>query len=315
MIGGPLDGTAYNDMPVMPDGEPALRVSVPLADSDEFAVYDRRPHIWLDGRWYYDFVEITVEPNPLQPAPFPTGTVLAKDDDPEVPQPFQPAPRFVAAQAWWVASELARRHSRLRVVDSWPTDGFYHGLELREQDEPSHVFLNFYGRIHLHGEGFAHEPIPWTTALAAESPHELVKTIESAMRWYTKGADPTTPRSLVYRVLSAFLTQRLNDKNRWYAVDGYSTNMELGETNESLALLDAFPGARELADRDTEPRPLNRFWMLVANKWIAFIIHDSGVLLQRNMKPVNLMSIYKKRRLLTDVLGVVAMATDMQLPS
>lgn len=55
-VGGPLDGRAYSDMPVFPNGLPAERVTIPLGPDGESAAYLRRAAPSPDGRWEYDFV-------------------------------------------------------------------------------------------------------------------------------------------------------------------------------------------------------------------------------------------------------------------
>jgi hypothetical protein len=333
MVGGPLDGTAYDDMPVLSDGHPAARVSVPQPADERaalFAVYDRRPNIWLDGRWYYDFVEETADPTPVQPVPFPFGTVVsppsqsstyfgdlpAVDDsdeakkNPHVPA-FHPAPRFITEQAWWIASELARRNSRLRILDAWPLDGFYHGLEIGEPGTPQHVFLNRLGSIHVFGTDNSDNGFSWAAALGGESPHEIVKSIETTMRWTTTAADPTAPRSLTYRALSSFLTQRLNDRHRWDAVLPYTANLTNGQLDDEAELLDNFIGARRILDSDADEYPLARFWCLMRGRELLAVLHDSALLLQRASEPIALMPTYRKRRRLLDVVAVIRESLDV----
>jgi hypothetical protein len=332
MVGGPLDGTTYGDMPVLSDGNPASRVSIPQPAGTRppvFAVYDRRPKLSLDGRWYYDFVEETADPTPVQPMPFPVGTVVgtpsqsstyfgdlpAHDDADEAkmnPQPpaFHPAPRFIIEQAWWIASELARRNSRLRILDAWPLDGFYHGLEIGETGKPQHAFLNRLGSIHLVGTDNSDNWFSWAAALGGESPHEIVKSIETTMRWTTGAADPTTPRSLTYRALSSFLTQRLNDRHRWDAVLPYTANLTNGQLDDAAELLDNFIGARRILDGDPGEYPLARFWCLMRGREILAVLHDSAALLQRRSEPIELMPTYRKRRRLLDVVAVIRESLD-----
>jgi hypothetical protein len=314
LIGGPLDGTTYNDMPIFPGGKPADEAAIPL-DDGLFARYARRDEVWLDGRWYYDFVEVTTDPTPIAPQPLPTGTVvgsaasappaaqeeISHDASPQV----APAPRFVLAQAWWIASELCRRNSQLRIVDAWPLNGFYHGLEVGERQNDDHVFMNLLGRIHQNPYSFGaeFEPIEWSRAISAESPHEIVKEIERNMRWTSTTTDSTTPRSLVYQCIASILATRINDRERWDIADACTA----GGFVEWPELLDEFEGCRVALQKDTiaDPPPSTRVWVLKRGRAIVSVLSDMGLLFHRDRAPQDLMAAYRNRRRLDDVTSLM----------
>lgn len=314
LVGGPLDGTTYSDMPIFLDGKPASEAAIPL-EGGLFARYARRDSIWLDGRWYFDFVEVTADPTPITPQPFPVGTIVGiassvstgeQDEAPQDAQPqFAPAPRFVLAQAWWLASELCRRNSRLRIVDAWPLGGFYHGLEVGEQQDHDHVFMNFLGRIHQNPHSFSaeFEPIEWTRVIGAESPHEIVKEIERRMRWEINGADPTTARSLVYRCIASILATKIDDRERWGVADAYTH----GGFVEWPEFLDEFDGCRVALQKDTSSSApaSTRVWVLKRGQTIMALLSDMGFLFQRDAPPRNLVPAYKARRRLEDVTTLI----------
>ena len=158
--------------------------------------------------------------------------------------PLEPAQRFVLAQAWWIASELCRRRSSLRVLETWPMGGFYHGLEVGEHEVKRWVFMNFVGSIHLHVGKSEVEPVTWAHVMAAQSPHEVVRMIEAQMSWRSPSADRTTPRSLTYRVLAACLTYCLNDRNPWMVADGRTEAGVSEWTDGDPTFLDEFDGAQ-----------------------------------------------------------------------
>lgn len=314
LVGGPLDGTAYGDMPVFPNGKPATEVAIPIED-DLFGRYGRRDEIWLDGRWYYDFIEVTADPTPITAQELPPGTVVAsKSSLASSPRPgnprgeqsqVAPAPRFVLAQAWWLASELCRRHARLRILDAWPLDGFYHGLEVGEHLNDDHVFMNFLGRIHQNTYSFASEiePIEWSRVIGAESPHEIVKELERNMRWESKTADPTTARSLVYRCIASVLTNKINDRERWNVADAFTA----GGFVEWPDFLDEFQGCRSALqqDRVDAPPPSTRVWVLKRGREITHVLSDMGVLFHRESDPDDLMATYRVRHQLDDVTALM----------
>lgn len=314
LVGGPLDGTTYNDMPVFPGEVPAGEATIPI-DGDLFARYARRDEIWLDGRWYFDFVEVTSDPTPIPSQPFPTGTVIgsasstppaaheemSRDAHPQV----APAPRFVLAQAWWLASELCRRNSQLRIVDAWPLDGFYHGLEVGVHQNEDHVFMNLLGRIHQNPHSFTaeFEPIEWSRALGAESPHEIVKEIERNMRWTSTTTVSTTPRSLVYRCIASILATRINDRERWEVADAFTA----GGFVEWPEFLDEFEGCRLALQKDTiaDPPPSTRVWALKRGRAIVSVLSDMGILFHRDSAQQDLMAAYRSRRRLDDVTSLI----------
>jgi hypothetical protein len=270
LVGGPLDGIAYNDMPVFADGMPVMAVAVPLTDGAQagmFASYTRRNSVALDGRWYYDFAAVSADSATPEPVPFPSGTAVSNASgmgnqveselDPETEtedkptQNFFPAPRFVLAQAWWIASEFCRRNSHLRILDAWPLDGFYHGLEVGEKLDEDYVFLNFLGHIHYFPSSLHVDGPSWGQVLGAESPHEVVREIESAMEWSKAGADATTPRSLVYRTVTAVLSARIDDRERWNVAAAYT----VGGFVDWPDLLDEYQGCRLPLQKDTVVSP------------------------------------------------------------
>ena len=324
LVSGPLDGIAYSDIPLFPDGKPPHGLTVPLADDQAgtYAAYVRRDAPALDGRWYYDFVHVTADPTPVEPVPSPVGTVVggfstgmstASDasDQNESPHEvsFEPAPRFVLAQAWWIASEICRRQSHLRVLESWPLDGFYHGLEIGYELNQPHIFMNLVGRIHFFP--FAPtvslfeadpEPIPWARVLGAESPHEIVKVIEGFMGWTNPTADATTPRSLVYRLIAAVLSANIDDRERWNIASAYGE----GGFEEWPSLLDDYQGCRLALQKDTQmmPPPSTRVWLIKRGRDTVTVLSELGLLFSRHGDPVDLMSIYKRRHELSDVVAV-----------
>ena len=322
LVSGPLDGIAYSDLPLGPDGQPPLGLNVPLADDQAgtYAAYERREAPSLDGRWYYDFVHVTSDPTPIEPVPTPVGTIVggfsevptsnygaSESNDTWHGKPFEPAPRFVLAQAWWISSEICRRQSHLRILESWPLDGFYHGLEVGRELNGPHIFMNFLGRIHLFPSFSAPsidpelEPIPWGRVMGAESPHEIVKEIEGLMQWENSSADVTTPRSLVYRSIAAILSAKIDDRERWNVASAYGE----GGFEDWPGLLDEYQGCRLALQNDTEmvPPPSTRVWLLKRGRETVSALSEFGLRFSRDADPVDLMAIYRKRSQLDDVVA------------
>lgn len=218
---------------------------------------------------------------------------------------FQPAPRFVHAQAWWIASELCRRNSSLRVLEAWPLDGFYHGLEVGQKLNADHIFMNYLGSIHLFPKGSESEgssKLAWEMAYRAESPHEMVKQIETTMSWSTHGAEPANPRSLVYRVIARILSAEINDRAQWTVGSTYGPDQQFAEWPE---ILSEYEGCRLALQNDTatETPASSRVWVVKRDRSDVLLLSDLGFAFFRASAPVDLMKIYKKRRRLDDVVA------------
>jgi len=132
-----------------------------------------------------------------------------------------PSARLQVAQSWWIASELARRHPHLFIVEHHPLDGFYNSLGLVDLNVDKHsvvVDLNRPGSVHVHNES-TFEPILLTEALSFDNAHEVVKRVEIATHWGEPKATPkTTARTLTYRVIARVLASMVNDRYVWDAV-------------------------------------------------------------------------------------------------
>lgn len=327
MVDGPLDGIAYNDMPILPDGKPAGQVSIPQAELQQsglYAVYGRRLIPAPDGRWVYDYVREVADATPIKPTPFPKGTVVksapdvftpavadedaAESENPQSVAEFMPADRFIIEQAWWVASQLCRRHSELHIREVWPLDGFYHGLEIGGPGSTKSVFLNFHGSVHVHGDDEEESNTGLRTwqLLGAETPYEYVEFIERRIGWRAKGSDPATPRSLTYRVLSACLTRKLNDKDRCTVQSGIEAGGGDAYEEPTLDFLNEFGEARGWLDGPAHRMErLSRTWVLKLGERNALVLTDNGVLHRRSAGPLELMSIYRSRRNLDDLVDIV----------
>lgn len=206
---------------------------------------------------------------------------------------FVPAPRFSQAQAWWIASELCRRNAELSTFESFPLDGFYHGLQVSSSPADSHhLFMNFLGGIHLLPADRPHERFGWDLALAAESPHEVIRRIESTMSWSRPLPSATTRRSLTYRTIAAVINSLVNDQAPWTAtLFGVPSDVPAQD----------FQGLAS-AVRTPATSPIT-YWALRAGDETRAILHTGGWLFDRETAPLDMMAAYRKRRRVEDVLA------------
>lgn len=225
---------------------------------------------------------------------------------------MQIAERFKLTQAWWVSSELARRHSHFKIAETWPMDGFYHGLETFDPRSGSSVFMNFNGSIHLtRGDHRAVDGIGWQAIFEAEDPHEVVKLIETAVGWTKASADPTTPRSLTYRIIAAVLGRTINDRIR-LTVGTHSYGASYFTPEAMPAWVSEFEGLESAvrACPDEAGLPLRHFWMIRRGDQPSAVLADNATLYAADDSPTSLMPLYRRARSLEDpvniVLGVTA---------
>ncbi|MDY0912863.1 hypothetical protein [Rathayibacter festucae] len=214
---------------------------------------------------------------------------------------FRPADRYVVDQAWWTVSELCRRNSRLMAYYETPMDGFYGGPSVFDGERAhGRVFFNQVGRIHFEDVANAPEPMAFATGIAADDPHEIVKSIERVMNWSRPSADATTPRSLTYRVISAVMTNRLHDRDRWSVVGGGPLEDGYGQPEEPKHFTE-FQGARARF-RSSDPPD---FWAVQRESRTAVLLDEDATLYRRSHPPQDLMAVYTRRRKLRDAVAYV----------
>lgn len=321
LLGGPLDGEEYTDVPLGGLDSPPVLLFIPVPSLDGMtclrAVYQRE--VFDFEPWTYTFVQInTVEPTPWvvpMKEHLPEGTSMTYSPEADMakklPPNLEPAMRFVIAQSWWIGSELCRRHSQLRLYEMHPGGGQYDVLRvfpLRSRRAPDDVVdMNRAGRIHLHLDAF--QPVAWAEVLAADSPHDIVKRVEVARGWGSVGgADESTPTSVTYRLIAALLRARVDDRATW------DVRMELvdssGSYSDSNGFLDAFPldGPSLVAsagDRLSLTGPKEHFWALLRDAEPLALFDDVGRVYARDGSTLDVFAVYKRRRKLQDVLTAV----------
>lgn len=215
--------------------------------------------------------------------------------------PTTEASRAVIGQAWWIASELVRRHPELIVYEMHPGGGMYDVLAIGDPavfapNASSHgvrVMLNRAGSIQVHYGEHADVIGQWNDAIHSDNPHEMVKRLESHFPPLTGKAPASKPRTLAYRFISTALMMMANDRHRWDA------RLEFTDSSYSVGpngYIDAFPDA-VAALRDRRPigiwgEPHSRFWALLRNGKAVAIVSDDGIVYLPSGEPVELAKAY-----------------------
>ncbi|SDD23886.1 hypothetical protein SAMN05216410_3016 [Sanguibacter gelidistatuariae] len=225
--------------------------------------------------------------------------------EPEVAVDPEPAGRFVNAQSWWIASEIARRHPQLIIHEMHPGGGMYDVLGIMKPGgRESLAWLNRTGRICV-ATGDDRSPsdddsfqLTWTDVMAMASPHTAVKAIEVAAGLVLTGKAPaSTPRTLAYRVIANVINSCSNDRHHWDVRNEFidSSSDDDGVLN---GYLDAFPEAR--SDSARTPRlglwhePESHFWAVLRDDEPVALISIEAALYLPGKKPIDMMAEYKR---------------------
>ncbi|WP_426940216.1 hypothetical protein [Pseudarthrobacter sp. S6] len=130
------------------------------------------------------------------------------------PTDGRPSRRYTNALVFWVASELARRHSGygLYYNDNHPADSA--ALILRHDSKPT-VVLPRHGRVGSHGWTEDAE-FKFDELLAFQSSRALIHAVEHRLGLPSPtGALPTTRHNLMYRAMAVILASTCHDKDDW----------------------------------------------------------------------------------------------------
>ncbi|TFD61924.1 hypothetical protein E3T43_00685 [Cryobacterium sp. Hh7] len=215
---------------------------------------------------------------------------------------FAAASRFMTAQTWWIASELVRRYPHLLMTRVTAEDDGPVVLLHDEQDGMRIQFDLERGiRFVVLGEAVN---IGWRRIVNSDSSHEIVKMIEFATGLQAPRVTPnTTPRALVYRLISSFLTSVVNDPNEWNVVPATMSTDGTDDQSAGQFLL-LFPStqaavAAYTAQTHTQlPNGGTRlfhqpFWALTRDLEAVAILDIAGVIHTRE-GAVRLMPIFKE---------------------
>jgi hypothetical protein len=216
-----------------------------------------------------------------------------------------PSQRTVVAKSWWIASEIARRHPELRIIETRPYEGADDNLCLvhpRTDEDLPLIALDRLGALEASPLG----GIGWDDVVVEEDPHAIVRALEG---WAGLGSPPkapaTTPTTLVYRIIARILASLVEDRDVWNARWGlYDTLDE--DTTVYHPGLDEFPTVDEMimgeADQDANS---GDFWVLERGEDAVACFDTFGRLHTRDAAPLDLMPIYRAtQRSLTGTVGV-----------
>jgi hypothetical protein len=194
-----------------------------------------------------------------------------------------PADRFIEAQSWWIASEIARRHPQLVLAEtSHPEVGSSLAIYDPNYVVNIQVILNRAAGIHIPSQ--PEFEVTWPEVFAAPSPHSVVRTIESALGIHLSGAAPaTTERSIVYRVIARVLATVVDDRHSW---------MMRGERPDDQDVLEGLDWAGNIDEFDTLEETIGRWVKDSADRTLAAQGTCRLWVLLRDLTPVVAFDLY-----------------------
>ena len=207
---------------------------------------------------------------PTGPVPF---TIEEPADSPAEVTP-EPAERFLLAQAWWVASEFARRHPNWAI--RFHDQGSCLTLVNPEGEMPR-IIVNP-SAIHLFGQDSTHATI--AHPLSTAHPYEAVKAIERFIGGPPHLKTPaSTSRTLAYRLLATVLNVTVNEKAQWEV-----RNEIVGDDGDGpirAGLVSQFPDvARDASLLRSETwdldEPFRHYWAILRDERPVAIVSTEG---------------------------------------
>lgn len=210
-------------------------------------------------------------------------------------QPAELAARFVIAQSWWIASELARRHPQHVVYEMHPGGGTYDVLALftlPHAPVDRAIMINRAGTLQVHNVPGVGDRIvgTWSDVLGTQNAHRVVKQIEAAAQLSLSGTAPkSTKRTLAYRFIACVLNAALNDRHDWDARNESfdSSGLYPGSRNLNNFLKD-FPDVR--GDLATTPRigllsePESHFWGILRDSEPVAVVSIEGKVYRKDRR-------------------------------
>ncbi len=223
--------------------------------------------------------------------------------------------QLVEIASWRIVSELHRRYpDKFRVIETHPGGGLYDCLALFD-DEKNHIAdFNREGRLHIFAKfdnSTLQGPLDiWAEMFDANNLKDTLDRISFMIGLPVPSQLPlSTPTTLVYRFISAFLTHSAFSIHKWECRNGcLDTSGEGGGKRHHL--FEKFPGlGKEENLRKIEPffgEYAYNFWFLLKDD-IPFLCLDiSGGVYRRDGSSYNLGHLYEGNRKIWPLIFEVA---------
>lgn len=211
---------------------------------------------------------------------------------------------MLEAVSWRLASELVRRHPRLRIIRTHPGGGQYDSLTIaRAEGGPGRLDLNRAGRIQVlerfdDPDAAVREPMEWEAYVAAD-PHRFLRDLEDALGLPSPAQVPSAaPVTITYRVLAAIAATALKSVRVVDIQPGFIDSSGACGSGPNR-LLDRFTAVpielRQPKATDQEGEPGYRFWIVVrAGQPQIAHEQEAGMAWTTTGEAVDLMASYRR---------------------
>lgn len=224
--------------------------------------------------------------------------------------------QLVEIASWRIVSELHRRYpSKFKIIETHPGGGLYDCLALFDEKKRHIADFNREGSLHVF-ETFDNS-VPqesfdiWAEMYETRNIKDTLDRISSMLGLPVPSKLPSsTPTTLVYRFISAFLTHSAFDTHRWECRNGCldTAGPECGGKRHHL--FEKFPGLRKEENlRKIEPffgEYEYNFWFLIKNRDPFLCLDTSGIVYRRDGKFYDLALLYKGNRKIWSLIIEVA---------
>ncbi|WP_026373108.1 hypothetical protein [Agrococcus lahaulensis] len=214
------------------------------------------------------------------------------------------ADRFKLQQAWWLASELGRRHPRVWVERFMHSTGPVLVAAEAGEDAGARVFFDLQAGVRAYrGESESHWS--WETVLHCPGAHDTLKRIEvTSGLGIPHRAPATTARSIVYRLIARLLAMHLDAPRPWVPVPVEVQPMVHGlvEPEDEPLLLEFETAHRDVhnhrddaAKRFGDPRSVQVrpwLWAMTRDVETAFVLDTDGFVHTRQVGVRPLLTMY-----------------------
>lgn len=227
--------------------------------------------------------------------------------------------QLIEIASWRLVSELHRRYpEKFKIIETHPGGGIYDCLTLIEaliDRKQRHIAdFNRVGRFHVFNRFDDKEPKEpfhiWPEMLRSDNPIAILDRVSDLLGLQVPSTLPSsTPTTLVYRFISAFLNHFTFGKDKWECRNGYFDSSDiLGsyEVSDFEYFSLAQQRLRSVFPDDVLEQPAYRFWFLRKDEKPMLCLETTGVVWNLKGASFNLIDLYKKSNRIWPVVYEVA---------
>lgn len=225
--------------------------------------------------------------------------------------------QLVEIASWSIVSELHRRYpDKFKIIETHPGGGQYDCLTLYDiQRQSSAAHFNRQGRFSVFQRFDLISDLPepldiWPLMMTTSGSKEILDRVSSMLGLpIPSHLPPSTPVTLVYRVIAAFLKHAAFGLHRWECRNGIfdTSGMEEGGRVEAF---EKFPLARERLQADLPDdilrEPAYRFWFVYRDYKPVLCLETTGLVWTLDEREIHLAQLYAEYRRIWPLIAAIA---------